>query len=145
MKILITGAGGFVGGRLLEYFSLANNNVNIKVISQSIIPNLVNKNIKIYKNINWFDSISLEEVCANTDLIIHAAGMNAKDCFENPNLALKFNGVATENLLKAAIKSGVKKFLYISTTHVYSGNFEGIFDESSNTLNDHPYSKSHLY
>ena len=45
------------------------------------------------------------KACKNIDVIVHAAGMNAKDCLENPDLAMKVNGNATERLVGAHLNS----------------------------------------
>lgn len=46
--------------------------------------------------------------------------MNAVDCADNPIEALEFNGVSTARLAQSAAHAGVKKFLYLSTVHVYA-------------------------
>ncbi len=78
------------------------------------------------------------------DMIIHAAGMNANDCADYPDLANEFNGKTTERLTKYCALYGCKRFLYLSTVHVYDSPLIGNFDENSETLNKHPYAVSHL-
>ena len=43
--------------------------------------------------------------------------MNASDSSADPDLALEFNGIITGKFIQAAVKSGVKKFIYFSTAH----------------------------
>jgi UDP-glucose 4-epimerase len=88
------------------------------------------------------DSIQLESICMNIDLVIHAAGMNAKDCMLNPVEAIKINGLATSTLLEAAKKKGVRKMIYFSTAHVYANPLEGIISEECRPMNLHPYATS---
>ena len=71
--------------------------------------------------------------------------MNNIDCFNNPELAYKFNVKATENILLAATKSKVKRFIFLSTIHVYSSTLQGTFDEESSLLNNHPFAKTKKY
>ena len=78
------------------------------------------------------------------DVIVHAAGMNAQECAKNPEHALAVNGVATAELVNAAVIQGVKKFIYLSTAHVYSAPLVGTITEKSQTTNLHPYATSHL-
>ena len=60
--------------------------------------------------------------CLDVDVVVHAAGMNAKDCLADP-VAAHFNGVATARFAAAASKAGVEKFIYLSTIHVYASPF----------------------
>jgi UDP-glucose 4-epimerase len=93
---------------------------------------------------NWNSKSELQKVCYGKDLVIHAAGINAQNCQDNPSMALEFNGNATGRLAQAAEESEVKTFIYLSTAHVYSSPLSGFIDEDTPTLNEHPYATSHL-
>jgi UDP-glucose 4-epimerase len=92
--------------------------------------------------IDWNDDQSLYDACQNMDIIVHAAGMNSGDCSKNPDLAFEFNGIKTGNLVKQARRAGVKKFIYLSTAHVYSSNLSGIIHENTELTNTHVYPSS---
>jgi UDP-glucose 4-epimerase len=70
--------------------------------------------------------------------------MNAQDSVANPVEALAFNGLATAHLLDAGCKNGVKRFLYLSTAHVYGSPLEGTITEETCARNLNPYATSHL-
>ena len=70
--------------------------------------------------------------------------MNSQDCANDPVAALEFNGVATTRLVSAALSSGVKKFIYLSTAHIYSSPLVGKISEETYPKNFHPYATSHL-
>jgi UDP-glucose 4-epimerase len=76
--------------------------------------------------------------------VIHAAGINAINCQNDPASALEFNGNATGRLVDASERNGVKTFVYLSTAHVYSNTLSGFVDEDCPTNNEHPYATSHL-
>ena len=78
------------------------------------------------------------------DVVVHAAGMNAQECAADSIAALEFNGVATARLLEAAIRSGVERFIYLSTAHVYASPLSGMITENVCPRNMHPYATSHL-
>jgi UDP-glucose 4-epimerase len=86
----------------------------------------------------------LNDTCNLVDIIIHASGLNAQECSSDPEKALLVNGVYTQNLIKAAINQSVKKFIYLSTAHVYSDNLLGAITEDTPTANIHPYATSHV-
>jgi len=92
--------------------------------------------------IDWNDDQSLYDACQNMDIIVHAAGMNSGDCSKNPDLAFEFNGNKTGNLVQQARRASVKKFIYLSTAHVYSSNLSGIVHENTELTNTHVYPSS---
>lgn len=93
---------------------------------------------------SWIDSRTLEQACTGVDVVIHAAGMNAQDCAADPVAALEFNGLATARLVKAARRADVKRFIYLSTAHVYANPLVGTITEDTCPRNLHPYATSHL-
>ena len=143
MNILITGASGYLGGRITQYLSGLQNN-QIVFGSSRIIKN---DNLPLYyKSVQtiWNSPKELKSICSGIDVIIHLAGMNSIDSSADPKRAFEFNRVATGNLLNAAITSGVKRFIFFSTAHVYSNNLKGIITEKTFPNSTHPYSLSHL-
>ena len=142
MRILITGGFGFLGGRLAVHLAQAGHQIIIGSRDSTDAPGWLPQ-AKAVK-IEWNDEDNLEGNCNGVDVIIHAAGMNAKDCATDPVAALAFNGLATEKLVKAASRVGVKKFIYLSTAHVYANPLVGDITEETYPLNLHPYATSHL-
>ncbi len=142
MQILIVGGFGFVGGRLLEHLSAKEHQV---VVGSRMLkpPNKKFHDVEVRK-MDWYNDSALLKICEGIDVVIHAAGMNAKECLEDPKGALNFNGNGTSRLAKAACEAGVKKFIYLSTAHVYASPLEGSITEETETLNPHPYAMSHL-
>jgi UDP-glucose 4-epimerase len=139
-KVLITGGTGYLGARIGA--SLAANGHDVYLGSRNPFSNGIVDGCDQVAT-NWHDpELSF---CSGYDLIIHAAGMNAKDCAENPDLAFSFNGLLTEKLIGKAAGYGCKRFFYLSTVHVYGAPLIGRFNESSFGMNVHPYATSHLY
>lgn len=110
-KILITGASGFIGRNLFKdrYF---NNSTGV----------LRRESLEIKKNIKFdFEKDkNYSNLTRNFDCIIHLAGIahvtNKK--LENKNRLLNVNYYATKKLALAAAKSGVKKFIFLSSIKV---------------------------
>ena len=143
MRILITGASGYLGGRISSFFSSMSKYEIILATRRAVkIPKNF-KNIKVIQ-INWKDEKSLFDACTNIDVIIHKAGMNAQDCKINPEEALNVNGIYTSKLVENAILNKVKKIIYFSTAHVYNSPLKGIISEDVKPKNKHPYSTSNL-
>jgi UDP-glucose 4-epimerase len=143
MRVLITGGLGYLGGRLALYFLHQGYNVfvgtrkdlkNIKEPLSNAIP----------MQIDWANCISLESTTKGMDVVVHAAGLNAKVCSANPVKALEVNGLNTAKIVAAAIESDVRRFIYISTVHVYRNPMIGNINESTSTANLNPYATSKL-
>lgn len=142
MRFLIAGGFGFLGARIGDYLSKAGHQIVLGTRHKVNPPDwLIDAEVV---QINWNDVNTLQEVCKGVDVVIHAAGMNAKDCAEDPVAALAFNGVATSKLVESANRSGVKKFIYLSTAHVYASPLVGNITEETNLTNSHPYATSHV-
>ena len=142
MRILITGGFGFVGGRLARHLQYADHEIVLGARKENSPPEWLPHAAVLQTD--WVDEIALARICAGVDVVIHAAGMNAQDCAANPLAALEFNGLATARLLGAAIRAGVKRFIYLSTAHVYASPLSGIITESTCPQNMHTYATSHL-
>lgn len=142
MRILITGGFGLLAGRLAQF--LSNGSHEIFLVSRSLQkkPEWLRHGRMI--QLDWNDSSAILYLCKDIDLVIHAAGLNASNCSKSPVYALEFNGLTTTRLVEAAISQSVKRFIYLSTAHVYSDNLTGLISEKSCTENLHPYATSHL-
>jgi nucleoside-diphosphate-sugar epimerase len=108
MNVLITGANGFLGKYIFDYFSSTDNKV------YSLSRNANDYKIDLKNEIPNFNE--------NFELIIHAASL--AHLFDNPNnnknLYYEVNVVGTENLLKGLEKiSYPQRFVYISSVAVY--------------------------
>ena len=142
MKVLITGGFGYVGGRLAQYLmSQKSDEVFLGTRREKNSPVWLPQAQVVQTR--WDSSAELENICTGMDAVVHTAGMNAQDCTVNPVAALEFNGVATSRLLQAAVRQGVKRFIYLSTGHVYGRPLVGVITEETCPINLHPYATSH--
>lgn len=142
MNVLITGGSGYVAGRLAQYLcSFSNTNVVVasRQSSISFFESLPEVDVC---QLDWESDISLSEACKGIDVVIHAAGMAAAQCAKSPVEAFRVNAVGTGRLLQEALKQGVKRFLFLSTAHVYASPLVGTINEQTPSLNLHPYASS---
>lgn len=141
MNIAITGGRGYIGTRLASGL-MKDHNIILLAGNKSYVtaPSLPVP----YRSIDWDDDLSIRNACKNVDLVIHAAGMNASSCTQNPSKALYFNGLCTAKLVDSAVFNDVRRILYLSTAHVYHSPLTGYIDEDTPTSNLHPYATSHV-
>jgi UDP-glucose 4-epimerase len=139
-RILITGATGSIGSRLIEYFLLKNIFYIIATTRSNYVKSF-NENLE-YVVINEESTFDYSIVCNKVDFIIHLAATNAKVSLDDPINAFNVNCISTGKLFKAAIESKASKFIYFSTAQVY-GNPNGLVDENSTLGGTNPYATSH--
>ena len=136
MKILITGATGFIGSHLL-YQLLLHDNIEIKALKRrsSSLDKLIHTfmyysaDTNITNSLNkveWidgdlFDAPSLYKATKNVDFVFHTAGM-VSFSGSNREKMFKINKEGTQNLVLASIRNQVKKFCYVSSTSVFNRN-----------------------
>jgi predicted dehydrogenase/nucleoside-diphosphate-sugar epimerase len=141
LKVLITGASGFIGGRIAERLYVDYHN----------IPRCLIRNFNKLSRLSRFpietsvgnvlDYNSLSKAMAGCDVVIHAAYGNTPD----DDLNVKINTLGTKNVIHAALQHGVKKFIYLSTIEVYGKNQHAIITEQTETsYSDNSYGNSKL-
>ena len=143
--ILLTGGTGLLGGRLIE--SLEKKNIdfltvtsNKKIVSNTASPNNKISFLDLSLPFENQDISYLREV----NQIIHLASLNYKQSNENKERARKVKILGMKNLIQNCLKYKLKKFINISTAHVYGTGLEGEIDESHFTFPKSNYSKVHL-
>lgn len=118
-NILITGAFGYIGGRLADYLT---HTAKYQVTAHGRkIPNEIGE----YLNggaIRLADIRHIEEVdglCDGIDVVVHLASLDENECGRDPLAALDVNVRGTYLVLQEAMKARVERFIYLSTFHVY--------------------------
>jgi len=124
-KIFITGGAGYVGAELVP--ELLKNGHQVTVLDlmlygEDVLPNNANLN-KIKGDIR--DRELLEKFVPGHDAVIHLACISNDPSFElNPNLGKSINLDSFEPLVQISQESGVKRFVYASSSSVYGLKFE---------------------
>jgi UDP-glucose 4-epimerase len=137
MRILVLGGHGYLGGRIAQYLNLFGFHVTLgsrnPYVKDSFLSSI--NSIKI----DWHD---IDDAIFDFDAIIHAAGLNRDECIADPESALDF-AKSTEYLLNILVKKSIKRFIYVSTAHVYKAPLEGHITEETPLTSEHPYAKMH--
>lgn len=82
------------------------------------------------------------EILSGVDVLIHAAGVRDEDIKGQGPDGVDRAVRQSVNLFKAAFDSGCRKFVYVSTAHVY-GQLRGTISESSPVNPQSPYAEVH--
>ncbi len=116
MKIIVTGATGFIGRNIAESFHESGINVVATGRSLEVGSELHKKGIEfVQADITKHEQI--EKAFSSADYLIHCAAKTAdwgkyREFYET-------NVIGTRNIIKACKLSNVKKIIYISTPSVY--------------------------
>jgi UDP-glucuronate 4-epimerase len=143
MKVLITGAAGFIGSHLSEQL-LADGLIVVGVdnFDDFYDPRIKRRNIEgCLKNKNFQlieadirDSAAMDKtVGGGVEIIVHlAARAGVRPSIEKPLLYADVNINGTMVLLEAAKKHKVNKFIFGSSSSVYGNNKKVPFSEDDN-------------
>jgi len=138
MRILITGAAGFVGIHLMTMLSGKNEVIGVDNFKHNVDPRyLEDQHLFCYHAIKYADCAVNFETAANfkdLDAIVHlAATINVDYSVEEPWQSLYNNIIGTLNVAETCRKHDLK-MIHASTCEVYGSNV----DERKPQAEDHP-------
>lgn len=124
MKALVTGAAGFIGSNLVEALVSRGDTVaGLDNLSTGRLENL--KGVEGKPNFEFVqgdirDESVLSRVCRGVEVVFHEAAMpSVQRSLQIPKEAYEINAVGTLKLLLAAKDSGVKRFIFASSSSIY--------------------------
>jgi GDP-L-fucose synthase len=153
-KVLVTGGAGFIGSHVVEELLRRGKGLKVTVadnLSTGHLDNLaaVKKDVKLMKA----DFLSLSDclkACKGQDVVLNLAAKVAGVGYNSTHHATMFrdNLAVTSNMLEAARKAGVERFLVVSSACVYSRHCkiptpesEGFKDEPEETNRGYGWAK----
>ena len=163
MKILVTGAAGFIGFHLVkrlaargadeivgldainDYYDVRLKYARLKetgILEEQIENGLLVQSDKFltyrFVKMRLEDRQQLQELCQREqfDIIVNlAAQAGVRYSLENPYAYIDSNVVGFVNLLECARHNTVRHFIYASSSSVYGGNTKTPFAETDNVDN----------
>jgi len=118
VKVLVTGASGFLGGRIIPKILEEGHEVVALIRSTSNTEGLP-KNIEI-READLFDTPSLEAAVQGVNVVIHLAAYF--DFYpSDEDLMFKVNVEGTRNVMNACVGTDVERFIYCSSTETMGG------------------------
>jgi 2-alkyl-3-oxoalkanoate reductase len=125
-KIVVTGAAGFLGGRTAKH--LAKHLKGFTTVATSRRNSRKNEFYtegSLFMEGDLTDADFCDKLTQNAQIVVHCAALSAP--YGAYEAFYQSNFVATDCLLKASIKNGVEKFIFISTPSIYF-NFQDRFN-----------------
>lgn len=150
LKILITGAGGFIGAHLTEL--LVENGFNIRAFVRYNSKNnwgwledsKVKKEIEVINgDIRDFDSVY--NAVRGTDVVFHLAALiGIPYSYISPKAYIETNIVGTYNILQSCRDQDIQQLLTTSTSETYGTAQYVPMDENHPSVGQSPYSASKI-
>ena len=138
MKVLVTGAAGFVGPHLLRELAAQK----ITAIGTDRNPS------ESVRQLDVLDSSGVARLVREIrpDWIIHLAGQSSvPNSFESPELTFRINVEGTKNLFEACTAADIRpKMLIVSSAHVYGTPKYTPIDELHPLSPESPYAESRV-
>lgn len=149
-RVLVTGAGGFIGSHLTERLVQLGANVRALVHYNALgswgwLDSSPNKNDTEVFSGDICDRDSVRTAMKDREIVFHLAALIAIPySYHAPASFVRANVEGTLNVLQAARDLGVQKILHTSTSEVYGTARYAPIDESHPLQGQSPYSASKI-
>jgi UDP-glucose 4-epimerase len=141
-RVLITGGFGNLGLWLTNYF--ASRDYRITILSKNINIKLDKDYRVIQADITDIGELREKLKDIEFDYIIHTASYNEYFHKDYAKKALLVNTLGTRNLIDVLKDKNIKRFIYLSTFHIY-GLDSGIITEDTPPNPKNDYASTHLF
>ena len=149
-KVLVTGAGGFIGSHLVERLVSLHADVTCFVRYNSMnrwgfLDSLSIKNSLNITSADLKDSDAVNKAVKEQDAVIHlAAAVSIPHSYDFPREHLQTNIIGTFNVLQAAKEYHIKKLVHLSSSEVYGTALEVPIKENHRLQGQSPYSATKI-
>ena len=146
-KAIVTGGSGFIGSHMVDLLLSKNYTVIVidNLLGGHLKNNIHHKNNKnfILKKIDIRKEILDKNLFKGVDYVYHFAGIgDLVPSIEQPNNYMMTNVQGTVNVLEAARKAKIKKFVYAASASCYGKTKKSIVGENTKISLEHPYALS---
>jgi nucleoside-diphosphate-sugar epimerase len=117
MRVALTGASGYTGGRLLEALRARGDEVAVLVRPQSVSERLRSRASRVVEGVLG-DAAAASRLVEGVDAVVHVAAVY-RTAGHPDSYYREVNVAGTERLLEAAAQRGLRRFVHTSTVGVH--------------------------
>ncbi|MCC6623949.1 MAG: SDR family oxidoreductase [Deltaproteobacteria bacterium] len=141
-RVLVTGALGYLGGRIAEHLASAPDT---RLVLTTRDPARAPAIPFPHERVVALDLArpAPDDLCDGVDAIVHLAAPNEISAAEDPESAIDTTVNGTLRVLARARQAGVRRIVYASTAHVYGAPLVGHLHEGVLPRPRHPYAIAH--
>lgn len=138
-RVLINGAGGFIGRHLVETFVNAGYQVRASDIESADLSWAQPLGVEtVYASLN--DPKAIEQSVKGMDIVVHSAAIFNLSVPRNTIIQTNVDG--TRHYCEAAVKHGIQRFVFFSTSGVYGVPKKPYITEDGPKNPRNPYEES---
>lgn len=116
MKILVTGASGFIGGRFARFALEQGFDVRVSGLRAESVEHLVRRGAEFIPG-DLTDGLLVRDLCVDVDAVVHCAGaIGAWGRYQDLH---RDNVLVTENVVEACLKQRVRRLVHLSSAAMY--------------------------
>lgn len=116
MKILVTGASGFIGGRFARFALEQGLEVRINGRRPDAVKHLVECGAEFIQG-DLSESVLVQRLCQDVDAVVHCAG--AVGVWGSYQHFYQANVAVTENVVEGCLRQSVRRLLHLSSPSIY--------------------------
>ncbi len=141
-RFLVTGGAGFIGSELVRH--LAALGASVRIVDNLVngrrenLEGVLNKDVELIVT-DIRDRTSMGSLFRDVDVVFHLACLGVRHSIHSPIENEEVNAIASLGLLEIARHTGVKRFVYVSTSEVYGKVATGPI------AGDHPTCPTNIY
>ncbi len=138
MKILVTGASGFIGGRFARFALEQGFDVRVSGVRAESVEHLVRRGAEFIPG-DLTDGLLVRDLCVDVDAVVHCAG--AIGAWGRSQDLHRDNVLVTENVVEACLKQRVRRLVHLSSAALYfdGRSHLGLTEEQLPKRFKHPY------
>lgn len=122
-RIIVTGGAGFIGSHLVDALAEDHEVIVLDNLSSGKLENLNQAFATRRVNIQFWDlrqRDGLADILQGAEVVFHLATQCLRLSISSDSpLVHEVNTSGTLNLLKASLRAGIRKFIYVSSSEVY--------------------------